>query len=126
MSTLLSAPESVKLFIYSDWSKSEIAHGPRLMDTQPKHGRLHIREAHRLKIGRIYNLRKTGNDVIGMIAGKFLGMNEEGELSFEFQDSFVEIFCQSELGLLPYPEEENGRWENWEWVEALNIWQAIF
>lgn len=122
----LSSINSVKYFLYNIKSTNENAYGPRLVDSQPRHNRLHLREAHRLKIGRIYNLRMTGNDILNQITGKFLGMDEEGELGFEFQDSFVKTFHRCELGLLPYPEEENGRWDNWQWVEALNIWQALF
>ena len=112
---------------HANWTPSENKFGPSSTDLQPRHGLLHIRDASRLKIDRLYNLRRAGRFGLGMITGKFLGAcSGSGKLGFEFRDGYIETFRWCELGLDPYSEEETGRWGNWEWIEAVNIWQAIF
>jgi hypothetical protein len=110
----------------SNWAPSEEEFGSSSTDFQPRHGSLHIRYGSRLKIGRLYNLRRAGRYGLGIITGKFLGIYDSGKLCFEFRDGYIETYRWCELGLSPYPEEETGKWGNWTWIEAVNIWQAIF
>ena len=125
--TVLSTRGQVRRFHNNNSRPNKKDYGPRLLDTQPRHNLLHIRRDDRLKIGRVYRFCKAGKHGVAYIYGKFLGVGDEcGELGFEFLNSYVETFLWSRWGLVPYPEEENGRWENWKWIEAINIWQAIF
>jgi hypothetical protein len=99
--------------------------GPQTVSWQPWHSICHIRNASRLVIGRQYRICRAGHLGIVSIIGKFLGETETGYLVFEFENNYTDTFYYDHLGLTHYSEEEGGDWDNWNWVEALNIWQTI-
>lgn len=100
--------------------------GRESVDSQPLHSFRHIRQATRLKIGRLYQICRAGYSGVVRITGKFLGETDTGELCFLFQKRHVEDFPYDYLGLAHYPEDFGGRWNNYIWVEAMSLWEVIF